>query len=81
MTSRETAPKGVEKKIAKQPVKAIKEKFVAAKEKAKAKKEEKKASHAERKEKYSPGGSTSKRTNAVADARDTKNDGNAQLED
>lgn len=46
---RESTPKGVEKKVAKQPIKAIKEKVVAAKEKAQAKKTEKKASHDERK--------------------------------
>lgn len=45
---REATPKGVDKKIAKQPIKAIKEKVLAAKEKAKAKKAEKKASHNER---------------------------------
>ncbi|KAM0722489.1 hypothetical protein Q7P37_001930 [Cladosporium fusiforme] len=51
-TSREAAPKGVEKKVAKQPIKVIKEKVVAAKEAAKAKKEAKKASHTERKANY-----------------------------
>lgn len=49
---RQTAAKGVEKKVAKQPVKALKEKVVAAKEKAKAKKAEKEASHDERKAIY-----------------------------
>ena len=48
--TRESAPKGVEKKVAKQPIKAIKEKVLAAKQKAEAKKAEKKASHDERKE-------------------------------
>ena len=47
--SRQTASKGVDKKIAKQPVKAIKEKVLAVKEKAKAKKAEQKASHDARK--------------------------------
>jgi hypothetical protein len=51
-SSRQTAAKGVEKKVGKQPVKAIKEKVVAAKEKAKAKKAEQKASHDERKANY-----------------------------
>lgn len=50
--SRQTASKGVEKKVGKQPLKAIKEKVVAAKEKAKAKKAEQKASHDERKAAY-----------------------------
>ena len=49
-SQRESAPKGVEKKVAKQPIKAIKEKVLAAKEKAAAKKAEKKASHDARKE-------------------------------
>jgi hypothetical protein len=49
-TAREAAPKGVEKKVAKTPVKAVSEKVAAAKEKAKAKKEEQKASHDERRE-------------------------------
>lgn len=47
--SRQTASKGVDKKVAKQPVKAIKEKVLAVKEKAKAKKAEQKASHDARK--------------------------------
>jgi hypothetical protein len=50
--SRQTASKGAEKKIAKQPIKAIKEKVVAAKKKAKAKKAEKKASHDARRADY-----------------------------
>jgi len=50
--SRQTASKGVDKKVGKQIVKAVKEKVVAAKEKAKAKKAEKKASHDERKANY-----------------------------
>ena len=50
--SRVTAFKGTEKKIAKQPIKAIKEKVVAAKEKAKAKKAEKKVSHDARRADY-----------------------------
>lgn len=52
-TAREAAPKGVEKKVAKTPVKAVSEKVAAAKEKAKAKKEAQKASHDERREAYS----------------------------
>lgn len=51
-TSRETPSKGVEKKVAKQPIKAIKEKVRVAKEAAQAKKEAKKASHVERKAKF-----------------------------
>jgi hypothetical protein len=51
-TAREAAPKGVEKKVAKTPVKVIKEKVAVAKEKAKAKKEAQKASHDERREAY-----------------------------
>jgi hypothetical protein len=50
--SRQTASKGVDKKVAKQPVKAIKEKVLAVKEKAKAKKAEQKASHDARKANY-----------------------------
>jgi len=52
-TTREAAPKGVEKKAAKAPIKAVKEKVSAAKEKAKAKKAAQKASHDERREAYS----------------------------
>jgi hypothetical protein len=52
-TTREGAPKGVEKKAVKAPVKAVNEKVAAAKEKAKAKKVAQKASHDERREAYS----------------------------